>query len=108
MPTFAVIGFDRRPKDTEARERHRAEHRAYVLDNLGLMISAGAMLDDDRTQCGSLYIFQADSADQVREWLRNEPFVANGIYETLAVREIEVGPLWALPETPPARRMSPR
>ncbi len=103
MPTFAVIGFDRRPKDKQARETHRADHRAYVLDNLGPLISAGAMLDDDRSQCGSLYVFQAASADEVRAWLAKEPFVANGIYETLAVREIEVGPLWGLPEEPPVR-----
>lgn len=104
MPTFAVIGFDRRPKRQEARETHRAAHRAYVGDNLGPLVSAGAMLDDDGSQCGSLYVFKMDSIEQVHEWLRQEPFVANGIYETLAVREIEVGPLWALPDDPPARK----
>ncbi|ATE66236.1 YciI family protein [Rhizorhabdus dicambivorans] len=102
MPTFAVIGFDRRPKDAQLRETHRADHRAYVSGNLESLLCAGAMLDDDRSQCGSLYLFQADSVDQVREWLAKEPFVANGIYETLAVREIETSKLWTVPAEPPA------
>ena len=100
MPVYAVIGLDRRPTNDQARETHRAAHRAYVTGHLDPLQCAGAMLDGDGSQCGSLYIFEADSADQVRQWLAAEPFVANGIYETLAVREIEVGPLWTVPRGP--------
>jgi len=35
----------------------------------------GPFLDDSGNQCGSFYIFEADSEDQVRQWLDVEPFV---------------------------------
>jgi uncharacterized protein YciI len=103
MPTFIAIGFDRRPKERGARDAMRPEHRAYVLDHVRPIICAGSMYDDDRSQCGSVYMFEADSLDAVHAWLRAEPFFSNGIYESMQVREIEVGPLWTLPAQTPER-----
>lgn len=103
MPTFIAVGFDRRPKDRGARDAIRTEHRDYVLANVKPILCAGAMLDDDRSQCGSLYLFEADRIEDVHAWLKAEPFVSSNIYETMQVREIETGALWTVPPQAPGR-----
>jgi uncharacterized protein YciI len=97
MPFYRVVGFDTQPHRSERREAIRPEHRAYVLANLGGIRLAGAMLDDMRDQCGSFYLLEAESEDAVRDWLRREPFVEAGVYETLAVREVDIPAPWAVP-----------
>ena len=97
MPTFVAAGFDRKPADQSLRDRYRTEHREFLHQNPGRIICGGAMLDEHRLQCGSLYILAAETIEDVHSWLAQDPFVANGIYETLAVREVDdSGPWWAL------------
>ncbi len=87
MPTFAAIGFDHPPHSMALRDAHRAAHRKYVLEHTGPIRTAGAMRDAQGNQCGTIYVFEAASADDVWAWLRAEPFVAAGVYETLRVIE---------------------
>ena len=99
MPFFVAIGFDKAPHAMTQRDSLRVEHRGYVLGNAAPIRLAGAMVDEARNQCGSLYVFEAESAHAVRLWFAAEPFFQAGVYETLAVREIEAGVLWTLPAT---------
>jgi len=96
MPIFAAVGFDRRSKPPGARDAIRTLHRNYVLANVQPLLCAGALLDKDRSQCGSLYLFEAASAEVVHAWLQAEPFFAAHIYESMQVREVETGSLWTL------------
>lgn len=86
MALFAMIGFDRHPHQMALRDKVRAEHREYVLGDTSKLKLAGAMLDDDGNQYGSLLVFEAENADEVWEWVRNEPFYKAGVFETLAIR----------------------
>jgi hypothetical protein len=85
MPHFLVFGLDHPPHSMAARDAARAEHRAYVMENDSPIRLAGAMIDADDNQCGSIYSFEAESAEQVQEWLAREPFVKGGIYESIRV-----------------------
>jgi len=87
MPHFAAIGFDHPPHSMALRDAVRAEHRRYVLDHDATILMAGAMRDGDHNQCGTIYIFEAPSADKVWRWLRDEPFYASGVHETMRVVE---------------------
>lgn len=87
MPLYAFIGFDHPPHSMALRDRLRAEHRAYVQGNDGGAVVAGAMYDSAGNQCGTLKIFEADSADVVWDWYRKEPFYANGVYRECRVVE---------------------
>lgn len=87
MPHFLVIGFDHSPHSMAARDAARPEHRAYVVTNDDGIRVAGAMTDGAGNQCGSLYSFEAESADEVRRWLEAEPFYRTGVYETLRIVE---------------------
>lgn len=85
MPHFLVIGLDHPPHSMALRDASRAEHRAYVMERDDKIRLAGAMVDVDNNQCGSVYSFEAESVEEVRRWLDQEPFVRDGIYETIKI-----------------------
>ena len=87
MALYLLIGFDRHPHQMALRDSVRAEHREYVLGNMSNMRMGGAMVDDDGNQYGTMLVFEADSADEVWDWIRQEPFYQAGVFETVAVRK---------------------
>jgi uncharacterized protein YciI len=87
MPLYAFIGFDHPPHSMALREQLRAAHREYVQSqDLGAVL-AGAMYDNEGNQCGTLKIFEANSAEEVWAWYRNEPFYTQGVYKECHVIE---------------------
>lgn len=90
MPLYAVIGFDYPPHSMALRDRIRAEHRAYVQTHDEGTRLAGAFYDTEGNQCGTLMIFEANSADDVWEWYRKEPFYKNNVYKEFHVIEWRV------------------
>jgi uncharacterized protein YciI len=89
MPLFVVVGLDHPPHAMPQRDAVRTEHRAYVKANDAPIRLAAAMVHGE-DQCGSLYIFEAESEGEVRRWLATEPFVATNVYRDLVVREIRL------------------
>jgi uncharacterized protein YciI len=102
MPIFDVFGQDIRPVDPNRRAAHKPEHADYIMRDVSALRLAGALVEDDGTQCGSLYLVEAESADEVRAWLGAEPFVREGVYESLVVRRITLNPPWSVPDAQPA------
>lgn len=87
MPVFLFIGHDHAPHSMALRDAVRAEHRAYVLDNDATIRSAGAMLDPQGNQCGTVIAFEAPDAAQVWRWVEQEPFYRTGVYARAEVVE---------------------
>lgn len=87
MALFLMIGFDRHPHQMALRDSIRQQHRDYALANKSQIRLGGAMVDDDGNQYGTMLVFEAESADEVWNWVRNEPFYKAGVYETVAVRK---------------------
>jgi uncharacterized protein YciI len=87
MPLYAVIGFDHPPHSMALRDNFRAEHRAYVQAHDEGIRLAGAFYDTVGNQCGTLIIFEANGAEDVREWYRKEPFYKNDAYKDFHVIE---------------------
>lgn len=52
------------------RDHHRAAHRKYVPEQAALIRTARAMLDAQGNQCGSIYVFEAVSAEDGWAWPR--------------------------------------
>ena len=86
MPHFAVMAFDK-PGTGALREELRAAHRAYGLANNSGTRFAGALYAPDGTQCGTLKIFEADTADAVQRWYDDEPYYRAGVYAELRIVE---------------------
>ena len=71
MPIFAVTyGYS---TDSDARDRLRPEHRAFLAEQDGLLLS-GPTSDG-----GALLLFEGKSADDVEEVLDQDPFYVEGL-----------------------------
>lgn len=86
MPYFAVMAFDK-PGTGALREGLRGAHRAYGLANNSGTRFAGALYAADGTQCGTLKIFEAETADAVQRWYNEEPYYRAGVYAELRILE---------------------
>jgi uncharacterized protein YciI len=91
MGLFIAIGFDDEPKSKQRRDDYRAAHRAYVRSNDAKIRLVGPFLDADGGQCASMYIFEADSPEEIRAWFAEEPFYKGGVYKELVIRSFIVG-----------------
>jgi uncharacterized protein YciI len=72
------------------RDKLRVEHRTYVRQQGEMIRLAGAFKDKAGNQCGSMFIVEADSPEQVREWFGQEAFCKNGVYETIEIIEFHL------------------
>lgn len=91
MPLYLVMGRDREPGVPEKRGAFRPVHQAYITANQSQIAMIGALVDDAGQSCGSFYIFEAESEQAVRDWLKGEPYVQNGVYHEMTVEPILVG-----------------
>lgn len=87
MPLYLFIGQDHAPHSMGLRDAVRGEHRAYVLENDQTIRSAGAMLDPDGNQCGTVIVFEESEISQVWRWIEQEPFYRHGVYARAEVIE---------------------
>lgn len=92
MPVFAVHYryADDRPDDVAA---HRPAHRAFLreLFDRDICLAAGAY---PTGPAGALLVFRADSAEQVNELLRDDPFQRERLVTDCQVRQwgLAMGP----------------
>jgi uncharacterized protein YciI len=90
MPLFMVVGLDHPPHSMALREKLRDAHRGYVLERTDPIRFAGATVDAEGNQSGSLYVFEADRIETVRAWFAAEPFAAGGVYASLEIRPLRL------------------
>ena len=70
----------------EARPRHLEGMKA--LNNH--IISAGGLLDEDGKMKGSALIMNFDSRKELDEYIANEPYVLENVWEKIEVEPINV------------------
>jgi uncharacterized protein YciI len=87
MSVFLFIGHDHPPHSMALRDAVRPEHRAYVLDHDAMIRSAGAMVDAQGNQCGTVIAFEAPDAALVQRWVEQEPFYRSGVYARTEIVE---------------------
>ena len=83
---FALICEDK-PESLELRLANREKHLAYV-DTLSERIRlAGPMLSDDgEGMVGSLFIIEADSADEIAAINAEDPYTLAGLFGRVTIR----------------------
>jgi len=91
MPLYAAICLDHPPHSGEKRDAARTAHREYVVANDSVIKLVGPLLDAEGNQCASFYVFETESEQDVHDWLAREPFVRDGVYRDVIVREFFVG-----------------
>jgi len=89
QPYFAVWASDA-PGMLEARRRVREAHRARLRDpgeHPVRVLLGGATLDDGSAQMnGTLLVLQAEHIDAVRKFVAEDPYVREGVYQSVEVR----------------------
>ena len=95
MANFALICLD--VKDGLAlRMSVREAHLAYIRTLApGFLKVAGPFLDESGQMCGSLFIFEADSAEAIDTYLAKDPYVLSGLFASIEVRPWRVTIPWS-------------
>lgn len=93
MNQYLITAYDF--TDTEALKR-RMDVRPHHLDGAkalkesGNFIFAGAMLDNEGKMVGSTLVLQFETEEELDAWKQNEPYVTQGVWETVDVKPIKV------------------
>ena len=83
---FALICEDK-PDGLELRLATREQHLAYVGTVGDRIRLAGPMLSDDgERMLGSLFLVEADSADEVAALNAADPYTKAGLFERVTIR----------------------
>jgi len=69
----------------ELRVKHRPEHREHLNANAasGKLLMAGPFVDES----GGFIIFEAESEDEVRAIMAEDPFTKEGVFASAEIKE---------------------
>ena len=92
---YLVIAYD----NDGALERRLESREAHIegakkLINEGKIIDAGALIEDD-VMVGSTLFVDFDNDEEIDEWLLNEPYVKNNVWN---MDEFQMVPVKLLPK----------
>jgi len=95
---FLIIGYD--GSDSEALNRRLAVREAHLalgdkMRDAGKMLYGVAILDDRETMVGSVLICNFPSREELDQYLKVEPYVTGGVWQTIEVKSCRVGPSFA-------------
>ena len=82
---FVVHCLDQ-PGAPSLRLRHYEEHKAHLATGAVATVISGPLLaDDGETMIGSLFIFEADTKDEVEAFNRADPFHRAGVWASIRI-----------------------
>jgi hypothetical protein len=94
---FVVIGYD--GKDQDAPKR-RLEVREEHLNNADAMrkekklLYAAAILDENENMIGSIMTVDFSSRKDLDNWLENEAYVKNDVWQDIVVHPCKIPPMF--------------
>ncbi|MFW6093355.1 MAG: YciI family protein [Pseudomonadota bacterium] len=76
-----------KPDSQSLRLATRDAHLAYVAERVASVRLAGPLLaDDGESMIGSLFILEAEDADQVTAFHEADPYTRAGLWEKVTIR----------------------
>lgn len=93
MLQYVIIAYD--GSDAESSERRkniRPFHLAgaKLLKDKNQFITGGAILSEDGQMTGSVMIVQFETGEEFQEWYNNEPYIKEGVWQTIEVKPFRV------------------
>lgn len=83
---WAALFTDKTEGAAEIRAAHTADHQAYLREYKGQILICGAMrAEPDGAPVGSLWIFQADTKEEVEAIIAKDPFQIHGLRATTTI-----------------------
>lgn len=94
---FVLVGLD--CKDKEAPARRQAVRRDHIvmgerLFKSGNLLYGAALLNDDGSMKGSMYVMNFDSEKELKKWLNTEPYVIGGVWKDLTIHKSNTREPW--------------
>jgi uncharacterized protein YciI len=94
---FTIIGLDGTDKDAPARRQ--AVRQVHIAMGEKLLASkclwyGAALLNDDGSMKGTLYVVSFPSEKELHEWLDKEPYVVGGVWRNLTVHKSNTRDPW--------------
>ena len=84
MP-YAILTQDK-PDHAHVRAAARPAHLEYLTANQGLLLAAGALIDDDGTGGhGGILIVDTDDRAEAERFIANDPFSKAGLFQSVTV-----------------------
>ena len=66
-------------------------HLEYMIAAKDDLIIGGPVRTDDMsTTLGSMFVIEKNSRNEVDEFLKNEPYYKNGLFESVIIRAIDI------------------
>ncbi len=92
---YLIIAYDKKGvlhKRLEVRDLHLKGVREYMKK--GNILSGGALIEDEKMIGSSLFV-DFESKKELDTWLKNEPYVKNGVWD---MEKIQILPIKVLPK----------
>ena len=92
---YLVIAYDNDnalERRLESREAHISGAKKLMAE--GKIINAGALIEEDK-MVGSTLLIDFENEDEIDEWLENEPYVKNNVWN---MDEFQIVPVKLLPK----------
>jgi len=93
---YIVTGYDHTGDGAIGRRLNvRPQHleHARAAKQAGNLISAAAMLNESGDAVGSVMIMQFNTEEDLDAWKSNEPYITQGIWQTVDVKPARVAEL---------------
>lgn len=92
---YLVVAYDKPnalQKRLEVRDLHVKGAREFIKK--GNILQAGALVQNEQ-MVGSTLFVEFDNKDEMDSWLKNEPYVKNGVWD---MDKIQILPIRVLPK----------
>lgn len=87
---YALVAYDK-PNALQRRLDVRPDHLKH-LESLGdKLVLAGPFLDEQGNMVGSIVVVEADSLAEAEAALRSDPFVLNGVFDSMTIKPFRIG-----------------
>ena len=83
---MAWDGTDEGALDRRLATRPRHLERIEPFVDSSNVLVGGAILDEDGRMIGSVLVMDFDTRDELDDWLRNDPYTTEGVWQRVDVR----------------------
>ncbi|MCA9344068.1 hypothetical protein KC947_03935 [Candidatus Saccharibacteria bacterium] len=94
---FVVIGLDGTDKDALARRQAARQDHIKMGDELlasGNLWYGAALLHDDGSMKGSMYVMNFNSEDELQKYLKKEPYIVGDVWREVTIHKSNTRDPW--------------
>ena len=83
---YAIVCFDR-PESASLRDSHRAAHVEFLNKHSKTIVFGGPLKNTpEGASTGAIIVVNCASREEAEAFIKADPFLRNGVYESVAVR----------------------